>query len=330
MGKSMRSSEIGRVDGPARLDVKSEVALTLIDAMERGETPWQKPWNANALRPVNPTSGNEYRGVNRLLLALSGRSDPRWMTYLQAKAQKWQVRRGERGTSIVKLVQLSQAEAVEAGAAISDAEARDADRKAAFALRRYTVFNAQQIEGVPELDVDAAREFDPLERAENVIAALKQTGLVVVHGGSQAFYSPALDEVRLPPKTSFHSLYDYYATAMHKGGHSTLHAKRLDRKEALGKKWGDEAYAMEELRAEICSAILASETGVPMTQAHIENHGAYLRHWLRVVEADPMAIFSAAKDAEQMAQYMLGLEKQMLAMEAHNEWIRDYDQAWER
>lgn len=154
------------------------------------------------------------------------------------------------------------------------------------------------------------REFDPVERAENVIAALKQTGLAVVHGGSQAYYALALDEVRLPPKNSFNTLYDYYAVAMHEGAHSSLHVKRLNRTEALSKKWGYEAYAVEELRAEICSAILASDTGVPMTQAHIDNHAAYLKHWLKAVEDDPMAIFSAAKDAEHMAQYMLGLEKQ--------------------
>lgn len=208
----------------------------------------------------------------------------------------------------------------------NDAANEDARRRF-FVLRRYTVFNAEQIDGVPEIEREAARDFDPVQRAESVIAALKQTGLVISHGGAQASYSPATDEVMLPPKVSFHSLYDYYAVAMHEGAHSTLHLSRLNRKEALGKKWGDEAFAMEELRAEFSSAILAAETGVPMTQAHIDNHAAYLRHWLKAVEADPMAIFSAAKDAEHMAQYMLGLEKQMIAREQHNEWLRDYDRA---
>nr|WP_315400922.1 zincin-like metallopeptidase domain-containing protein [uncultured Duganella sp.] len=100
--------------------------------------------------------------------------------------------------------------------------------------------------------------------------------------------------------------------------------------EAIAKRWGDQAYAVEELRAEICSAILAAETGVPMGQAHLDNHRAYLQHWVAVVVADPMAIFSAAKDAELMAEYMLGLEKQMTAMDTHKEWIQDYDNALER
>lgn len=313
----------------SRADVKSEIARTLIDAMERGDTPWQKPWSSQALRPVNPTSNNAYRGINRVLLALSGRDDPRWMTYQQAHANKWQVRRGEKGTQIVKLVELSPQEAAQNGAdAGGQAEQHVAERRRAFALKRYTVFNAQQIDGVPELQTPPALDFDPVERAEAVMAALREkTGLIVVHKGAQACYIPDLDEIRLPPKKKFHSVHDYYATAMHEGAHSTLHAKRLDRKEALGKKWGDEAYAVEELRAEICSAILAAETGVPMTQAHIDNHAAYLKHWVKVVAADPMAIFSAAKDADLMAAYMLGLERQRTGMAQHQEWVEEYDNA---
>lgn len=308
-----------------RVDVKSEIARTLIEAMERGETPWQKPWNAQALRPTNPTSGNGYRGINRMLLAMSGRDDPRWMTYQQAQANKWQVRRGEKGMAIVKLVELSPNQGAEAGA---DAESRQeaGGQRRAFALKRYTVFNAQQIDGVPELEATAPLEFDPVQRAESVMAALQEkTGLIVVHKGAQACYIPDLDEIRLPPKKKFNSVYDYYATALHEGAHSTLHAKRLDRKEALSKKWGDEAYAVEELRAEICSAILSAETGVPMSQAHLDNHAAYLQSWLKVVAADPMAIFSAARDAEHMAGYMLDLEKQRKAIGQHQEWIEEYD-----
>lgn len=338
-------------DAQARVDVKSEVALTLIAAMEKGQTPWQKPWAAQSLRPVNATTGNAYRGVNRLLLALSGkldpegRADPRFATYQQAQANGWQVRRGEKGIPIVKVVEVARggdrslAGGASSGRGASASSAASggssgsepAQERKAFALRRYVVFNAQQMDGVPELEAPAEKPFDPVARAEAVIQALKEkTGLLVVHGGNQASYSPSLDEVRLPTKKSFASVYDYYATAMHEGAHSTLHKKRMDRQEAIAKRWGDQAYAVEELRAEICSAILAAETGVPMGQAHIDNHAAYLQHWIKVVAADPMAIFSAAKDAELMADYMLGLEKQMSALDTHKEWIQDYDHALEK
>lgn len=315
--------------GSPRSDVKSEIARMLIDAMERGDTPWQKPWHAQALRPTNLASGNGYKGINRLLLAMSGRDDPRWMTYQQAQANRWQVRRGEKGMAIVKLVELSPRDAAQmdaSGAGVAEQGAEGPRR--AFALRRYTVFNAQQIDGVPELETPPPLDFDPVERAESVMAALQEkTGLIVVHKGARACYIPSLDEVRLPPKRKFDSVYDYYSTAMHEAAHSSLHEKRMNRKEVLSKKWGDEAYAMEELRAEICSAILAAETGVPMSQAHIDNHAAYLQSWLKVVAADPMAIFSAARDAERMASYMLDLEKQRTAIGQHQEWIEEYDNA---
>jgi antirestriction protein ArdC len=352
--RSRGGAPAGRGGDAPRIDVKSEVALTLIAAMEAGETPWQKPWAAQSLRPVNATTGNGYRGVNRLLLALSGRldrngrADPRFATYQQAQANGWQVRRGEKGIPIVKVVEVARGggDAPEAGgsnvsggsrggsdgaASAGSGSAEQGEERKAFALRRYVVFNAQQMDGVPELEAPAEKPFDPVARAEAVIQALKEkTGLLVVHGGDQACYVPSLDEIRLPTKKSFASVYDYYATAMHEGAHSTLHKKRMDRQEAIAKRWGDQAYAVEELRAEICSAILAAEAGVPMGQAHIQNHAAYLQHWLSVVAADPMAIFSAAKDAELMAEYMLGLEKQMTAMDTHKEWIQDYDNAMER
>lgn len=319
-----------------RADVKSEIARVLIDAMREGNTPWQKPWSAASMKPMNPTSGNSYRGVNRILLALAGagRADPRWMTYQQAQARGWQVRRGEKGATIVKLVEFNPKERDDS-VGVGDAPCQErtessaeAEQRRAFALRRYTVFNASQIDGVPELESPSALQFDPVERAEAVISALReQTGLRVVHGCSQACYIPALDEIRLPAKSAFHSVYDYYATALHEGAHSTLHEKRMNRREAISKRWGDEAYAVEELRAEMCSAILAAETGVPVGQAHIANHAAYLQSWLTVAQADPMALFSAAKDAELMSSYMLGLELKREALLDHAAWIQSYNVA---
>jgi antirestriction protein ArdC len=336
----------GGSDGEARIDVKHEVAETLIAAMEQGNAPWQRPWSAQStqsLRPINAISSNGYRGVNRILLSLSGRSSNLWMTYQQAASKGWQVRKGEKGTMIVKLVEFERGErGGEAEASghggrgePGDKGERDGDRKS-FALRRYFVFNAEQIDGMPEVErePESVQEFEPAERAEAVVQALKEkTGLIVVHGGDKACYVPALDEVRLPPKKAFKTRYDLWATAMHECAHSTLHEKRLNRTNALGQRWGDAAYSLEELRAEIASAIMVAETGVAAqvspehARHHTEQHAAYLRSWIKSIERDPMAIFSAAKDAEAMAEYMLGLERQMTALEPHKEWIAEYERA---
>lgn len=332
-----------------RMSAKHEVAQKIIEAMQQGNTPWQKPWSASAMKPRNGVTNNEYRGINRVLLSLAGQawSDSRFLTFQQAAANGWMVRKGEKGQMIVKVVDLQDPErSGRAGASntSSDQEGKGAKSSAEsaqdngrpegnsrFALKRYYVFNAQQVEGMPPLPEDTAQpEFDPVERAENVIKALKEkTGLLVMHGGNSACYMPATDEVRLPPKRAFASEYFYYSVAMHECAHSTLSEKRLDRKEALGKRWGDEAYSLEELRAEICSAILAAETGVPMSQDadHIGRHASYLNSWLKAIGNDPMAIFSAAKDAHRMAAYMLGLAQDNVAMAKHKDWVAEYDGA---
>ncbi len=324
-----------------RFDVKSHVAQALIDAMEKGETPWQKPWSSASLRPTNPTSQRGYRGVNRILLSLARSSDGalfgdnRWVTYQQAQSKGWQVRGGEKGTMIVKVVEVDRdrSQPGNGAAGVQAAEqggAADEKQRKAIVLRRYFVFNAEQVDGVPPMEASNDLDFDPVEKAEQIMSALKEkTGLLVVHGGAVACYRPELDEIRLPTKKKFHSVYDYYATALHEAAHSTLHAKRLDRKEALGKKWGDEAYAVEELRAEITSAVLAAETGITMSEPehvkHMKNHVGYLQSWIKAVRSDPLAIFTAARDAERMTDYLLHLAHERTAMEPHKEWLAEYD-----
>lgn len=323
-------SEIGSQE--QRADVKSEIARVLIAAMLTGDTPWQRPWSASSMRPMNPTSGNAYKGINRILLSLSGASDPRWVTYQQATKAGWQVRRGAKGSPIVKLVEVGATRDQDGVSGRGEREAGEegSGGRKAFALRRYTVFNASQVDGMPELPVAAPpKEFEVAERAEATLAALRETGLRIIHGGDRACYVPSLDEIRLPAKSAFPTAYAYYSVALHEGAHSTLHETRLNRVAALGQRWGDEAYSLEELRAEICSAILAAETGVPMamSEEHVRNHAAYLNSWVKNLKRDPMAIFSAAKDAEQMAGYMLELEAKRTAIADHASWIRSYESA---
>jgi antirestriction protein ArdC len=328
--------------GEARQSVKSQVAQTLIDAMERGNTPWQRPWDAHvgmSLNAMNPTTGNVYKGVNRILLAIAGAGycSNEWMTYQQAAARGWNVRKGEKGSMIVKVVEFDRDKPGDGGARAEsqgDAKANDADqeRSTGQALKRYFVFNAEQIEGMPKAEPisepGAAPDLEPVEKAEAIMEALKEkTGLLVVHGGNQACYVPSLDEIRLPPPRAFHSVYDRWATELHEAAHATMHEKRLDRSEAYAKRWGDSAYALEELTAEIASAMLASQTGVPMCQdpKHIQAHGAYLRSWIKAIQNDSLAIFTAAKNADRICEYMLALERQHTALAPHKDWVAAYE-----
>ena len=241
-------------DGPTELvDAKSEVARTLIEAMRAGNTPWQRPWSGRALCPVGST-GRPYQGVNRLLLSIAGADiaarlgappDPRWTTYAQAAANGWQVRRGERGSPIVKVVELG--ERTESGARATSGEAGrvgDDQSPTRRALRRYVVFNAAQVDGMPPPEPEEAPSFEPVARAE------------------------------------------------------------------------------------IASACLAAETGAPVVAArpaaHIERHAAYLNSWIKAIERDPNAIFAAARGAETVCAYLLGLEREIRRGDEIERWAEDY------
>ena len=292
------------------------------------------------MRPRNSVTGNGYRGINRILLSLAG-GNGLFVTYQQAKSMGWQVRAREKGTMIVKVVDLDADRAKSDGAKQGAPAGRqkqgrepgpDQPGRRHITLKRYYVFAAHQIDGMPDLAPPGEPEFDPIEKAESIMKAMQErTGLKVLYGKKEACYVPAMDEIHLPAKKSFRSAYDLASVQMHELGHSTLSDKRLARRDALGKRWGDEAYAVEELRAEISSAILSAELGIETSETqrakHMGNHAAYLQSWIKALRSDPMAIFSAAKDAEKMAEYILGIERQHTVMKDHAEWVVEYDAA---
>ena len=151
---------------------------------------------------------------------------------------------------------------------------------------------------------------------------------------------PSTDQVLLPNRGAFKSIpgvqaaYGFYSVALHECSHSSGAKQRLGRAEAFGHRFGDAAYALEELTVEIAAACLAAETGVPIIharpQAHIEQHASYLNSWIKAIEKDPMAIFTAAKSAESICSYLLGLERQHSQMSEHAAWVADYERAEER
>ena len=314
-------------EGAPRVDVKSEVARRIIEAMRTCDEPWRKPWHGGSLLAVNGVTGNPYRGINRVLLSMSGHPTNEWATYRQAAERGWQVRAGERGTMIVKLVEVGEREQADVARA-GDAEAASSSKR--FALRRYYVFNASQIEGMPQAARPDEREFEPAEQAEALVESLEaQTGLKIEHVGMHAFYAPDSDVVRLPSKELFESRYDYYATALHECAHSTMHPRRLDRAEAYARRFGDEAYAMEELTAELASAISCAQTGVQGTHANGIGHASYLNAWIKILERDPMAIFTAAKAAERVSDYMLDLSLRRSVQADRDAWVADYERSEE-
>jgi antirestriction protein ArdC/phage/plasmid primase-like uncharacterized protein len=280
------------------------VAEKLIKQLEQGTAPWQKPWEPGADLPLNPVSGKRYRGINALQLMSEGRSDPRWLTYKQAQAMDAQVRGGEKGTTI-QYWKFTEERPLEVdGKPVLDGRGQPVRQAVELERPRVffaTVFNAQQIDGLPPLAAHTEHSWDPVERAERILQA---SGAAIQHGERDAaYYRPMTDTIHLPDKSQFPEAAAYYAVSLHELGHWTGHARRLGRD--LAHPFGSEGYAREELRAEITSMILGNEVGIGH---HPERHAAYVGRWIKALRDDPLEIFRAAADAEKMCEYVLGLE----------------------
>ena len=295
-------------------DYVDQVAASIIEQLRAGTAPWLKPWRpGERFLPYNPTTGNAYRGMNSVWLMSRaeshGYSDVRWMTYRQAQAAGAQVRKGEKGTAI----QFWKWQGLEP---VRDADGKqmlDENDQPVRRLVRYErprvwsaiVFNAEQVEGLaaaPEWSPPA--EWDRHERAETILAGSAAT---IRHmRGDHAWYRLDQDTITLPERGQFSSADRFYATALHELGHWTGHPSRLNR-EDLGHPFGSEAYAREELRAEIASLMLGEQLGIGHEPGQ---HVAYVASWIRVLENDPRAIFRAAMDADRITQHIRSFEQE--------------------
>lgn len=288
-----------------RKDVYARVTERIIADLEQGIRPWMKPWHAKhaAGRITRPLrhNGMPYRGVNILLLwgeaMLKGYVAPIWMTFKQAQEFGAHVRKGERGSLVVFANTVTRTE--------TDANGEDVEREIPF-MKPYTVFNVEQIEGLPAIFY--ARPENPLtlsERIEHADRFMNATGASIRHGGNMAYYAPGPDAIQLPPFEAFKDKESYYATALHELTHWTKHERRLDR-DFGRQKFGDAGYAREELVAELGAAFLCAEIGItPEIRA---DHADYIGHWLNVLKEDKRAIFSAAAHAQRAADYLHGLQ----------------------
>ena len=288
-----------------RQDIYSRVTARILAELEKGVRPWIKPWSVEhaAGRITRPLrhNGIPYRGVNVLLLwgeALEkGYAAPLWMTYKQSQELGAQVRKGEHGSLVVFADRFTKTETNDQGESVEHA--------IPF-MKGYTVFNVEQIEGLPAHFY--AQPVNPLplsDRIEHADRFVKATGAAIHHGGNQAFYAPSRDTIQLPPFEAFKDKESYYSTALHELTHWTKHETRLAR-DFGRQRFGDEGYAREELVAELGSAFLCADLGI--TPDIREDHAAYLGHWLKILQDDKRAIFSAAAHAQRAADFLQQLQ----------------------
>jgi len=282
-------------------DIYAEVTAKIIHELEEGRLPWVQPWgrtgSINPSLPRNALTARNYSGVNVLILwgavIEQGWPSQSWLTFRQALEAGGNVRKGEHGTTVVYADRFTPEKEKERARQTGE------DAKAIPFLKRFTVFNIAQCEGLrPGLAADPA----PLARceivpvAEDVIAA---SGVDFRIGGDRAFYVPSADYVQVPPQPAFFEQINFYRTALHELTHSTGHPSRLGRKLTNG--FGSKDYAREELIAEMGSAFLCASLGIQPTVRHAD----YIGSWLEVLREDNRAIFQAASAATKAADWIL-------------------------
>ena len=287
-----------------RFDIHQHITDQIVSAIEQGAGEFRLPWHrtgGNIMRPVNIASKNAYRGVNILTLWATadakGYESGMWGTYKQWGESGAQVKKGEKAAYVVFYKEITVA---------PDAEDNDESETRLFA-RATPVFAAEQVDGyAAPVEKPPATVIEPIEAAETFVAA---TGAQVAHGGSRAFYRPSTDSIQLPPREAFigtatsSAAESYYATLLHELTHWTSAEARCNRQ--LGNRFGDEAYAVEELVAELGAAFLCADIGI--TDTPRADHAQYLDNWLRVLKSDKKAIFTAASKAQRAANYLTSL-----------------------
>lgn len=287
-----------------RTNLYSEITEKIIAELEAGRVPWVQPWGTSAAKaplglPKNASTDRQYSGINVLLLwgavierGFSGQS---WLTFRQALSLGGNVRKGECGTTVVY-----------ADRFVPEDEKRRAretgeDADAIPFLKRFTVFNTDQCENLPE-DVATAAPPVPKGLIETCVEALiAATGIDFRIGGNRAFYVPTHDYVQVPPPQAYFEPINWHRTALHEMGHATGHASRLGRD--LSGSFGTKKYAFEELIAEINAAFCCASLGISPTVRHAD----YIASWLEVLREDNRAIIRAASQAGKAADWLLAL-----------------------
>ncbi len=284
-----------------RFDIHQHITNQIVAAIERGAGDFCLPWHSSGgtiTQPKNVASKKHYRGVNIVALwaasEQNGFGSGLWGTYRQWAEAGAQVRKGEKSSYVVFYKEIEVTGAT---------SGQDTETDKRLFARATPVFAAEQVDGY---DLPVIANPNPMEPIEAADAFVLATGASVAHGGTRAYYRPSTDSIQLPSRESFvgtatsTAAEAYYSTLLHELTHWTSHEQRCNRQ--LGKRFGDNAYAMEELVAELGAAFLCSEIGI--TAEPRLDHAQYLASWLSVLKADKRAIFTAASKASEATAFL--------------------------
>lgn len=282
-------------------DIYADITARILAELETGAAPWVKPWSATPglNHPHNAATGRPYSGCNVVLLWIASQDGnwptPRYLTFKQALDLGGNVRKGEKGTKVYFVKQLVVKDK-------EQPEGEEDETRIVGMMREYTVFNVAQCEKLPERILNptakAPRNQDTRdELADEFVASTKAA---VTEGHGQACYNPGRDAINMPAFASFTNADNFYSTMFHELGHWTGHKARLDRDEGMRGRFGNKAYAAEELVAELCAAFLCAEFDMDGEL----RHAGYIAHWIELLKSDPRAFLTASSKAQRAADYM--------------------------
>ena len=267
------------------------VTNRIIENLEKGSIPWIKPWHTENTLDKNIKTGNEYNGINRIILGMSGYQSNVWASFKQWQDLGAKVKLHEKGTQIVFYKPVSGVKKNEQG---------EVESVYNCVFNTSYVFNAEQVEGIEIKPRDI--EDKPFLNNVNIDNMVNNTGASIRHGGNSAYYKRDDDFINMPVKSDFNSEANYYATLLHELTHWSGAKHRLDR--TKGKRFGDVAYAFEELIAELGSAFLCEKFAV---KGDIRHEG-YIQSWLQALKNDNKMIFKASAYAQKSTDYIVNFE----------------------
>lgn len=278
----------------AKINVYELVTERIIDELEKGIIPWNKPWTGTRNGAYSRSTGRAYSLLNQMLLRKPGE----YLTFNQCKEAGGKVKKGEKSSMVVFWKQVTVDDV--------DPATGETRKKMVPMLRYFNVFHIDQCEGIEaKYKPEEVKPFDPIAEAEEILTTYRQReGLTIENvRGDRAYYSPANDYICLPLQEQFPDPVEYYSTAFHEMIHSTGHVSRLDRLNRPA-AFGSEEYSKEELVAEIGSASLMAHLGIESAQT-FRNSAAYIQGWLSALRNDPKMIVSASSKAEKAVHYIL-------------------------
>jgi len=305
---------MGRQQSNQRSDIYSRITTKIIADLEQGVRSWTKPWTTGGAtvevsRPLRH-NGQPYTGINVLLLwseaIARGFKSSRWMTFRQAKELGGAVRKGETGTTVVFASSFIRTQTIDRGTEI--------EQNIPF-LKAYTVFNTDQIAGLYGRFPEMAAVQDPMSRIGDAARFFANTGALIRHGGSAAYYAAVRDYIQMPCLNAFRDDASYVAILSHEITHWTAAPRRLNRDLSRYAKDRSER-AREELIAELGSCFLCADLGIVPELEPRPDHASYLDGWLKVLGNDKRAIFSAAAHAQRAVDYLHSLQPDLEEEEA--------------